>query len=103
MGREYSQCGIIVFFVFIRSFPNLFLLLEGRECAVLSYSVRREANADLACAISSASGKWQPMTTQIQNCRSFKFALGLNTRNGSGNLIEVNEIAALIGHHACAV
>jgi len=34
--------------------------------------------------------KRQPMTTQIQNCRSAKFALDLNT--GSGNLTEVNKL-----------
>jgi len=33
-------------------------------------------------------------------CCSIKFALDLNT--GNGNLTEVNKIAALIGHRACA-
>ena len=40
------------------------------------------------------------MTTQIRNCGSAKFALDLNAE--SENLTEVNEIAALIGPHACA-
>jgi len=44
--------------------------------------------------------KLQPMTMQIQNCCSTKFALDLNS--GSGNLTEVNKIAALIDHCACA-
>ena len=57
-------------------------------------------NADPACAISSASGKRQPMTTQIRNCRFTKIALDLNT--GSGNLTEVNKTVALIGHCAYA-
>jgi len=48
-------------------------------------------NADHTSAISLASGKRQPMTMQIQNCRSTKFALDLNT--GNGNLSEVNKIA----------
>ena len=60
--------------------------------------VFQRQSADPACTI-SASGKWQPMTTQIRNCRSTKFALDLNT--GSRNLTGVNKIAALIGH--CAV
>ena len=57
-------------------------------------------SADPACAISSASGKRQPRTTRIRNCRSTEFALDLNT--GSGNLTEVNEIVAVISHCACA-
>jgi len=40
------------------------------------------------------------MTAQIQNCRSNKFAADLNT--GSKILTEVNQIAVLIGHSACA-
>jgi len=52
-------------------------------------------NADPACTISLVSGKWQPMTAKIRDCCSTKFALDLNTK--SGNLSEVNKIAALIG------
>jgi len=58
------------------------------------------SSADPACAISSAPGERQPITTQIHNCRSTKFTLDLIT--GSANLTEVNKIAALIGHRTCA-
>jgi len=40
------------------------------------------------------------MRTQIQNYRSTKFTLDLNT--GSRNLIGVNKIATLIDHCTCA-
>jgi len=43
---------------------------SGRQLPVI-----QRQNADPACAISSASGKRQPMTTQIRNCRSIKFVL----------------------------
>jgi len=62
--------------------------------------VIQRQNADPACAISSASGKRQPMTTQFRICRSSKFVLDLNT--GRGNLSGVNKIAALIDHYAFA-
>jgi len=66
---------------------------SGRQLPVIQWP-----NADPECAIFSASGRQQPMTTQIRNCRSTKFARNLNT--GSGNLSAVNKIAALIGHCA---
>jgi len=57
-------------------------------------------SAGPACTISSAFGKRQPMTMQIRHYYSIKFTLDLKT--GSGYLTEVNVIAALIGHCACA-
>jgi len=69
-------------------------LSNGRQLPAI-----QRQNADHVCAISSASGKRQPMTAQIQICRSTKFALDLNT--GSGNLSQVKKITALIGHCAC--
>ena len=39
-------------------------------------------------------------TNDNTDWQSVKFALDLNT--GSGNLTEVNKIAALIGHYPCA-
>ena len=55
-------------------------------------------NADAECAISSASDKRQPMTTQIRICCCTKFALDLKT--GTTILSKVNKIDALIGHCA---
>jgi len=69
-------------------------LSNGRQLPV-----NQRQNANPACAAFSTSGKQQPMTTQIRNCRSIKFARDLNT--GSGNLTEVNKIAALIGWSLC--
>jgi len=60
--------------------------------------VIQRRNADPVCAISSVSGKRQPMTTQIRIFCSTKFALDLNT--GSGNSSEVKKIDNLIGHCA---
>jgi len=59
-------------------------LSSGRQLPVTQWQ-----NRNLACAISSASGKRQPITTRIRVCHSIKFALGLNTRGG--NLSEVNK------------
>jgi len=67
---------------------------SGRRLPVI-----QRQSADPASPISSASGNQKPTTTQIQNCRSPKFALDLST--GSGNLTEVNKIATHIGHRAC--
>jgi len=61
--------------------------------------VIQQQNVDPIRTISSVSGKWQPMTTQIRICYFTKFALNA----GRGNLFEVNKIDALIGHCTCAL
>ena len=64
------------------------------------FTVIQRQSADPARAVSSASGKRQSMTKQIRVCCSIEFALDSN--KGSENSSEVNKIAALIGHCACA-
>ena len=68
---------------------------RGRQLPVI-----QRQTVDPACAISSASGKRQPMTTQIQISHSSE--LGLDPNTVSGNLPEVNKINALIGHCAAS-
>jgi len=58
---------------------------SGRQLLVI-----QRQSADPACAISLVSGKRQPMTTQIQNCRSTELALDLSA--GSGNLTKVYKL-----------